>query len=117
MHAKSSTRVENMDLLDRTVLVSFLAQICAIPPHMKESAYKIFILSSMKVSSCIVTVIQMDQMDSAAPIEALWLSCLGTHSRVAPSQHVCQDSLFCRQCSFSSHIGDIILNIHHTVIE
>ena len=42
-----------------TAMVSFTAQTCAVPPRMKESAYRTFILSSVKASACIVTAIQM----------------------------------------------------------
>src|SRR5882672_2618236 len=61
MPARISARVENMEVWDKTVLVSFLAQTCAIPPHMKERAYRIFILPSANVSSCIMMVIWTDQ--------------------------------------------------------
>jgi len=47
--------------VSKTTLVSLATQTWAIPPHMKDRVYKIFILSSVKASSCIVTVIQMDQ--------------------------------------------------------
>jgi len=56
-------RVENMDVWDNITLVLFSAQTYAIPPCMKESAYRIFILSSLNVLSCIMMVIQMDQMN------------------------------------------------------
>ena len=46
-----------------TALVSFSAQTCAILPCMKECVYRIFILSSSNMSSCIVTVIWMDWMN------------------------------------------------------
>src|SRR5467141_3343936 len=61
MPASSSARVENVEVWDKTMLVSFSAQTCAIPPHMKERAYRIFILSSTNVSSCMVTAMQKDQ--------------------------------------------------------
>ena len=35
--ANSSTRVENVDIWDNTMLVLFSAQTCPIPPNMKES--------------------------------------------------------------------------------
>ena len=37
--------------------LSFTAQTCAVPLQMNESAYRIFILLSAKVSACIVTAI------------------------------------------------------------
>ena len=46
---------------DRTTLVSFSAQTCAIPLCMNERAYRISILLSAHVSSCIMTAIWMDQ--------------------------------------------------------
>ena len=52
--ASSSARVENLKEWYRTALVSFSAQTYTIPPHMKERAYRIFMLSSMNVTSCIV---------------------------------------------------------------
>ena len=48
-----------------TVMVSFAAQTCAMPPRMKESAYRIFILSSAKVSACIVTAIRTALINSS----------------------------------------------------
>ena len=59
-------RVENVEVWDKTALVSLSAQTCAIPPHMKERAYRIFILSSMNMSSCMVMVIWMDQTNCSA---------------------------------------------------
>src|SRR5882724_2037536 len=53
--ASSSARVENVEEWDRITLVSLLAQTCTIPPCMKERAYRIFILSSVNVLSCIMT--------------------------------------------------------------
>src|SRR5882672_2321269 len=50
--ANSSARVENVEVWDRISLVSFSAHTCAIPPCMKERAYRIFILSSENVLSC-----------------------------------------------------------------
>src|SRR5882724_3120297 len=52
-------RVVIVDMLDRTMLVSFAAQTCAIPPCMYKSAYRIFICLSTKVLICIVTVVWM----------------------------------------------------------
>src|SRR5882672_5647669 len=66
MPASSSVRVENMEVWDKTTLVWFLAQNCTIPPCMKERAYRIFILSSMNMSSCMVMVIQTDWMNCSA---------------------------------------------------
>src|SRR6266481_6552928 len=45
-------------------VVSFAVHICAVPPRINERAYRIFILSSAKVSVCMVTAIQMAQMNS-----------------------------------------------------
>src|SRR5882724_11814888 len=55
-----------MDIWDSTTLVSFSAQTCAIPPCMKERAYRILILSSSNVSSGIMMAIQMDQTNCLA---------------------------------------------------
>ena len=55
-----SRKMSNICIWDvpvMTAMVSFAAQTCAIPPLMNKSAYKIFILSSAKVSACIVTAI------------------------------------------------------------
>src|SRR6266481_1887290 len=46
-------------------VVSFAAHICAVPPCINERAYRIFILSSAKVSVCMVTAIWMAQMNSS----------------------------------------------------
>ena len=46
-------------ILFMTAMVSFTAQTSAVPLHMKESAYKIFILSSVKVSACMVIAVWM----------------------------------------------------------
>src|SRR5882724_11779391 len=59
-------RVANMEVYDKIALVSFLAQTCAIPPHIKERAYRIFILSSANVSSSMVTAMRIDQMNCSA---------------------------------------------------
>ena len=48
-----------------TAMVSFTAQTCAMPPCMKESVYKIFILLFMKVSACMVTMIRMTHTNSS----------------------------------------------------
>ena len=48
---------------DRT---AFSAQTCTIPPHIKERAYRIFILLSAHVLSCIMMVIWMDQTNCSA---------------------------------------------------
>src|SRR5882672_8119058 len=66
MPASNSARVVNVEEWDRTALVSFSAQTCAIPLRINERAYRIFILSSEKVSSCMVTVMQTDQMNCSA---------------------------------------------------
>src|SRR5882724_13111399 len=59
-------RVANMEVHDKITLVSFSAQTCAIPPHIKERAYRIFILSSMNMSSCMVTAMQIDWRNCSA---------------------------------------------------
>ena len=48
-----------------TAMVSFTAQTCAVPLRMKESAYRTFIPLSVKVSTCIVTMIQMALTNSS----------------------------------------------------
>ena len=48
MHNKRALRVMIVDVPARTTLVSFVAQTCAIPLCMNESAYKNFILLSTK---------------------------------------------------------------------
>ena len=62
----SYARVENVEVWDRTMLVSFLAQTCTIPLCMKERAYRIFILLSANVLSCIMMVIWTDQTNCSA---------------------------------------------------
>ena len=49
-----------------TAMVLFTAQTFAVPLHMKESAYRTFILSSAKVSTCMVTAIQIALTNSSA---------------------------------------------------
>src|SRR5882672_7666666 len=66
MPASNSERVVNVEEWDRTALVSFSAHTCAIPLCMNERAYRIFILSSEKVSSCIVTAMQTDRTNCSA---------------------------------------------------
>jgi len=115
----SSARVENVEELDKTTLVSFSAQTCTIPLHIKERAYRIFILSSTNMSSCIMMVIWMDQtncsalsllpskLSSLAALEPLdeWLP-VGMFIRIAcPTA----DAAFCVQ--------DISLGLHGTVLE
>src|SRR6266481_721514 len=46
-------------------VVSFAAHICAVPPCINERAYRIFILSSAKVSVCMATAIRMAWMNSS----------------------------------------------------
>src|SRR5882724_615231 len=58
--AKSSARVPKEDVLSKITLVSLATHTWAIPPHMKDSVYRIFILSSAKALSCIVTGIRTD---------------------------------------------------------
>src|SRR5882724_7194503 len=62
----NSARVANMEVYDKIALVSFSAQTCAIPPCIQERAYRIFILSSTNMSSCMVTAMQIDQMNCSA---------------------------------------------------
>ena len=59
-------RVANVEVYDKITLVSFSAQTCAIPPCIKERVYRIFILSSANMSSCMVTAMQIDQMNCSA---------------------------------------------------
>src|SRR5882724_8716633 len=59
-------RVANVEVYDKIALVSFLAQTCAIPPCIMERAYRIFILLSANVSSCMVTAMQIDQTNCSA---------------------------------------------------
>src|SRR5882672_5746331 len=66
MPASNSERVVNVEEWDRTALVSFSAHTCAIPLCMNERAYRIFILSSEKLSSCIVTAMQTDRTNCSA---------------------------------------------------
>ena len=82
MPARYSERVVNMEVWGKTTLVSFSAQTCAIPPCMNERAYRIFILSSVKVLSCMVTVIWMDQMNCSAL--SLLLSKLSSSAALTP---------------------------------
>ena len=77
--ASSSVRVENMEEWDR---ILFSAQTCAIPPCMKERAYRIFILLSVNMLSCIVTAIWTDQMNCSAL--SLLLSKLSGSAALAP---------------------------------
>src|SRR5882724_8579969 len=62
----NSVRVANMEVYDKITLVSFSAQTCAIPPHIKERAYRIFILSSANVSSCMVMAMRIDWKNCSA---------------------------------------------------
>src|SRR5882724_12492424 len=74
----NSAKVANMEVYDKITLVSFSAHTCAIPPCIKERAYRIFILSSANVSSCMVTAMCIDRMNCSA------LSLLPSkHSRLA----------------------------------
>ena len=49
------------DVLVMTAMVSFTAQTCAVPPHMTESTYRTFILSSTKA----LAVIRIALMNSS----------------------------------------------------
>src|SRR5882724_7713906 len=62
----NSARVANMEVYDKITLVSFSAQTCAIPLHIKERVYRIFILSSANMSSCMVTAMQIDRTNCSA---------------------------------------------------
>src|SRR5882672_5261226 len=66
MPSSSTASVENMEVWDKTALVLFLAQTCAIPPCMKERAYMIFILLSMNMLTCMVMGIWTDWMNCSA---------------------------------------------------
>jgi len=59
--AKNSARVAKEDVLSKIALILLATHIWAIPPCMKDRVYRIFVLSSAKALSCMVTVIQMDQ--------------------------------------------------------
>src|SRR5882724_11769191 len=59
-------RVANMEVYDKITLVSFSAQTCAIPPCIKERAYRIFILSSMNMLGCMVMAMGIDQTNCSA---------------------------------------------------
>ena len=80
--ASSSEKVGNVEW-DRIMLVSFSAQTCTIPPHMKERAYRIFILSTVNMLSCIMTAIQTDQMNCSA-LALLPLKKLSSLAALAP---------------------------------
>src|SRR5882724_619966 len=62
----NSARVANVEVYDKIALVSFSAQTCAIPPRIKGRAYRIFILSSTNVSSCMVMAMQIDRTNCSA---------------------------------------------------
>src|SRR5882724_5773057 len=67
-----------MEVYDKIALVSFSAQTCAIPLHIKERVYRIFILSYTNMSSCMVMAMWIDQTNCSA------LSLLPSkHSRLA----------------------------------
>src|SRR5882724_5456837 len=59
-------RVANVEVYDKIALVSFSAQTCAIPLRIKERVYRIFILWSMIMSSCMVMEMQIDQTNCSA---------------------------------------------------
>src|SRR5882724_11090023 len=61
--AKSSARVLKEDVLSKIALVLLATHNWDIPPCMKDRVYRIFILSSTKASSCMMTAIQMDWMN------------------------------------------------------
>src|SRR5882724_4590769 len=62
----NSARVANMEVYDKIALFLFSSQTCAIPLHIKERAYRIFILSSANVLSCMVTAMWIDWTDCSA---------------------------------------------------
>src|SRR5882724_10545772 len=62
----NSARVANVEVYDKITLVSFSAQTCGIPPCIKERAYRIFILSSTNVSSCMVMAMWIDWTNCSA---------------------------------------------------
>src|SRR5882724_6561897 len=59
-------RVANVEVYDKITLVSFSAQTCAIPLCIKEREYRIFILSSANMSSCMVMAMWIDQTNCSA---------------------------------------------------
>ena len=61
MCARSVSRVLIDNMPDKTALVSFVAQTCAIPLCMNKSAYRIFILLSAKLLICIMTAMKTAQ--------------------------------------------------------
>src|SRR6266481_9416905 len=65
MFTKISSRVWKCDQPSMIAVVSFAAHICAVSPCMNERVYRIFVLSSMKVSACMVMAIQTDCMNSS----------------------------------------------------
>src|SRR6266481_4650679 len=65
MFTKILSRVWKCNQSFMIAVVSFAAHICAAPPCMNERVYRIFILSSTKVSACMVTVIWTDRMNSS----------------------------------------------------
>src|SRR5882724_5264953 len=62
----NSARVVNVEVYDKITLVSFSAQTCAILLRIKERAYRIFILLSSNVLSCMVTAMRIDQTNCSA---------------------------------------------------
>src|SRR5882724_3723552 len=66
MLGSNSARVANVEVYDKITLVSFSAQTCGIPPCIKERAYRIFILSSTNVSSCMVMAMWIDWTNCSA---------------------------------------------------
>ena len=97
MPGSNLARVENVEVWDKTTLVLFSAQTCTIPPCIKERVYRIFILLSTKVLSCMVTAIWTDQtnclalsllplkLSSSAALTPLgkWLHVVGMFIRIA----------------------------------
>jgi len=63
MHDRRVSRVMIVDVSNRTMLVSFTAQTCAMPTCMNKTVYRIFILLSTKVSNCIVNAMWMAWMN------------------------------------------------------
>ena len=84
MFVRSASRFLIDGVPDKTPLVSFVAQTCTIPLCMNESTYRIFIISSTKVSIYIMTVMQMAQMNcsilSLLPLKLSGLTALVLHN-------------------------------------
>src|SRR5882724_2484182 len=62
----NSAKVAKVEVYDKITFVSFSVQTCAIPPRIKERAYRIFILPSVNMSSCMVMAMWIDQTNCSA---------------------------------------------------